>query len=107
MRTSAAAGSGSRAASGIAIACVFVTMLATGALGALLTFAPVPWYRAYADGAPWGLSPLEDQQLGGLLMWVPGGLAYLLAGLVHAARILGRDRPAPSNGRHRRGVVVP
>ena len=69
-------------------------MLATGALGALLTFASVPWYRTYADGAAWGLSALEDQQLGGLLMWVPGGIAYLVAALVHGARILGHDRPA-------------
>jgi putative membrane protein len=89
-----ASASSRRATSGVAIACLFVTMLATGALGALLTFAPIPWYRAYADGGPWGLSALEDQQLGGLLMWVPGGFAYLLAGLVHAARILGHDRPA-------------
>ena len=36
-----------------------------------------PWYAA----APrtWGLSPLEDQQLGGLLMWVPGNLWMFLA----------------------------
>ena len=92
VRTGAAARA-SRAASGIAVACVFVTMLATGALGALLTFAPVPWYRAYVDGAG-GLSSLEDQQLGGLLMWVPGGLAYLFAGLFHAARIVGHEPPA-------------
>jgi len=94
VRMGAAARSRLRAASGISIACMFVTMLATGALGALLTFAPVPWYRAYAEGAPWGLSALEDQQFGGLLMWVPGGVAYLVAALVHAARILGHDRPA-------------
>jgi putative membrane protein len=40
-----------------------------------------------------GLSPLEDQQLGGLIMWIPGGLAYLAAGLVLCARWL---RPGPS-----------
>lgn len=106
VRTSASARSASRAASGIAVACVFVTMLATGALGALLTFAPVPWYRAYADGAAWGLSALEDQQLGGLLMWVPGGLAYLLAGLVHAARIVGHAPDAGGNDCRRRGSLV-
>ena len=94
VRTDVAARSASRAASGISIACVFVTMLATGALGALLTFAPSPWYHAYAGAAPWGLSALEDQQLGGLLMWVPGSLAYLVAALFHAARILEHDRPA-------------
>lgn len=92
MRTGRAPrGDAALAASGVAIACIFVTMLATGALGALLALAPRPWYHAYGEGAPWGFSALEDQQLGGLLMWVPGGTAYLLAGLVHAARILRRD----------------
>jgi cytochrome c oxidase assembly factor CtaG len=62
------------------IAALFVTMLHTSALGALLTFAPSAWY-AGADAPALGLSALEDQQLGGLVMWVPGGLAYLIAGL--------------------------
>jgi putative membrane protein len=86
--------------SGIAIACLFLTMLGTGALGALLTFAPAPWYHGY-DGEPslFASSALEDQQLGGLLMWVPGSIAYLIGGLRHAARLLLRrpsswaDRP--------------
>jgi len=34
------------------------------------------------------MDPLEDQQLGGLVMWVPGGLAYLAATLALAARLL-------------------
>jgi putative membrane protein len=38
--------------------------------------------------APWGLSPLEDQQLAGLLMWVPGGLIYLAAALALGGRLL-------------------
>lgn len=100
MQNGAAARTGSRAVSGIAIACMFVTMLATGALGALLAFASVPWYDVYADGGAWGLSALEDQQLGGLLMWVPGGVVYLGAALVHAARILAHPSPAaPSETR--------
>ncbi|MBL6455273.1 cytochrome c oxidase assembly protein [Belnapia sp. T6] len=58
-----------------------------GLLGALLTLAPRPLFLSvHGPGitAPWGLSPLEDQQLGGLLMWVPGGLlfaAFAVAGL--------------------------
>jgi len=107
VRAGGAARSASRAASGIAVACVFVTMLATGALGALLTFAPVPWYRAYVDGAAWGLSALEDQQLGGLLMWVPGGLVYLFAGLFHAARIVGYEPPAMRTGASDASAPVP
>ncbi|HYC35946.1 MAG TPA: cytochrome c oxidase assembly protein [Usitatibacter sp.] len=66
----------------VALASLFTTMLHTGALGALLTFAPSAWYAHYLDAAAFGLTPLEDQQLGGLVMWVPGGLAYVIAGLV-------------------------
>ena len=61
---------------------IFTTAVHTGILGALLTFAPRPWYPAYrATTQVWGLSPLEDQQIGGLIMWVPGSLVYLAAGL--------------------------
>jgi putative membrane protein len=70
---------------GLAIALLFSTMLHTGALGALLTFAPTPWY-AYEATAAYGLPPLDDQQLGGLIMWIPGGIAYLAAGLLLAYR---------------------
>jgi cytochrome c oxidase assembly factor CtaG len=53
---------------------LFTTMLHTGALGALLTLSPAVWYAPYnATALAWGLSPLEDQQLGGLIMWIPAG----------------------------------
>jgi putative membrane protein len=47
------------------------------AVAAMITFAPEPLYRWYAL-APrvWGLSAVEDQRLGGLLMWIPGGLYF-------------------------------
>lgn len=76
---------------GAAMLLLFTTMLHTGALGALLTFAPTPWYPHYVDaGVGLGLDPVEDQQLGGLVMWVPGGLAYLVAGVAVGARWLAR-----------------
>jgi len=63
-------------------ALVFVTMLGIGALGALLTFARAPWYDAYAaTDSLRSLSRVDDQQLGGLLMWIPGGLPYIAAAL--------------------------
>ena len=63
-------------------------------LGALLTFARQPWYPSYGDRtAPWGLTPLEDQQLAGVIMWVPAGVVYLVAGL--AAIALAITRPPP------------
>lgn len=61
---------------------IFTTTIHTGILGALLTFSRTLWYPAYAATAPaWGLTPLEDQQIGGLIMWVPAGLLYTIAGL--------------------------
>lgn len=78
-----------------ALASAFTTMLHTGALGALLTFAPAPWYARYADTLAYGLTPLEDQQLGGLLMWVPGGAAYFAVALAIVARWVVPAAPRP------------
>lgn len=62
---------------------VLTTGMHTGALGALLTFARTPWYPAYLATAPaFGITALEDQQLGGLIMWVPAGFVYLAIALV-------------------------
>ncbi|TDR89606.1 cytochrome c oxidase assembly protein [Enterovirga rhinocerotis] len=48
-----------------------------GLLGALLTFAPRALYEVHGLASlPWGLDPLSDQQLGGLLMWVPAFFLY-------------------------------
>jgi cytochrome c oxidase assembly factor CtaG len=68
---------------------VFGTAVHCSALGALLTFSTVIWYPAYLQTtSAWGLKPLEDQQLGGLLMWVPSGVVFILIGLVLFARWL-------------------
>ncbi len=96
----------------IAFASVFTTAVHTSLLGALLTFAARPWYPAYAGRVePWGLTLLEDQQLGGLVMWVPGGfvftgaaigiLAYGLRRMESRARLaaLGRRVISPAGGR--------
>ena len=65
-----------------ALASLFGTMVYTGALGALLAFARAPWYAGFALG---------DQQLAGLIMWVPAGLAYPAAALMIASRWLRRS----------------
>lgn len=66
---------------------VFLAYLAMGLLGAILTLAPQPLYAAHAV-APflWGMSPLSDQQLGGLIMWMPAGLPFLAWGAMLARR---------------------
>ncbi len=63
----------------MAVPFLFLTVLQSGILGALMTFTSQPWYPYYATLThPWGLAPLEDQQLAGLLMWVPGGAVFTL-----------------------------
>jgi len=67
---------------GMAAAYVFITALHTSILGAILTFSSRIWYPLYAESAPrFGLSVLQDQQLGGLLMWIPANLVYIAIGL--------------------------
>lgn len=78
---------------GVAVACLFFTAMVSGVLGALMALSSSPWYAGYTaaglDG--FGLSPAEDQQLAGLLMWVPGGLVHVAAALVLLARRLGGE----------------
>lgn len=71
-----------RTAYGASVFYLFATAMHSGGLGALLTFAARPWYPVYGDAAAaWGLTPLQDQQLAGLIMWIPAGVAYVVAGL--------------------------
>ena len=80
-------GSIDRRRQGAALASLFTTMMHTGALGALMTLSPLLWYSHYAaTSAAYGLDPLVDQQLGGLIMWIPASVAYLAVGLAIAAR---------------------
>ena len=59
------------------------TIVQMGLLGTVITFAPEPLYPThFLTTAPFGLSALEDQQLAGLIMWVPSVVPYLVAGLV-------------------------
>lgn len=78
---------------GAACLALLATMAHTGLLGALLTFASQPLYPVQEAGArAWGLEPLQDQQLAGLLMWVLGALGYLLTAVALALRWLGADQ---------------
>lgn len=85
-----------RRGTGHAMFSLFTTMVHTGALGALITLAPGIWYPSYIEPtSALGLDPLQDQQLGGLIMWIPGALAYLIGALAVAARWLGTTRGGP------------
>jgi putative membrane protein len=64
---------------GTAVLYLFAACQPMVALGALLTFASTPFYAPYVT-APriWGSTPLGDQQLGGLIMWLPTNIPYLI-----------------------------
>jgi putative membrane protein len=67
---------------GAGVLYLFTTSIHSGILGAFLTFSSHVLYPVYSDSTVnWGFTPLEDQQLGGLIMWVPAGLVYIVAAL--------------------------
>jgi putative membrane protein len=68
---------------------LFITMMHTGLLGALMALAPRVLYQFQtADAAQWGLTPLEDQQLAGMIMWIPAGIVYAGAALIMVALLV-------------------
>jgi putative membrane protein len=95
-------GRGRRAGHGMSVILVFLTAVHTTVLGALLAVSETSWYSAYtlSGTGPWGLTTVEDQQLGGLLMWVPATIGYLVAALALFAswmreselRVLSREK---------------
>jgi putative membrane protein len=65
---------------GLAVAYAIAAGVQGMILGSLMLFSGHPWYPAYAGSSrAFGLTPLQDQQLAGLVMWIPPGLVYLLA----------------------------
>ncbi|MEX2536402.1 MAG: cytochrome c oxidase subunit II [Trueperaceae bacterium] len=96
---------------------LFVTALQGGVLGAMITLAPEPWYGHYERVArATGISALADQQLAGLLMWVPPGALYLglacwmlyraLAGVDAAMSTPNHQRMAPAGTPYLNSLVM-
>ena len=87
---------------GPALLALLATIVQMGMLGALLTFATRPLYAAHAlTTVPFGLSPLEDQQLAGLILWVPAALPYGIAMILVLLRlpaVADVDRAQPVSG---------
>jgi len=76
-------------------------------IGVLLTFAARPLYRTYAEVAmPWGFTVVTDQQLGGLIMWIPGGMFFLIP-LIGLLMALLRQEDARAPGSPSTGVRQP
>lgn len=86
---------------GFAVLYLFAAALQGSALGALLTLAPAPLYPLQAAAAPpWGPTPLADQQLAGLVMWIPADLVYLgAAGTLFMGWLLSLERASPRHPR--------
>ena len=71
-----------RVPGGLGVLLVFTMAMQSVFLSVLLTFARTPWYSDYATTtAPFGLDPLTDHQLAGVLMWIPAGGIYLAVAL--------------------------
>jgi putative membrane protein len=79
-----------------AVSYLFSACVCCSLLGAFLTFAPAGLYPAYLNPPQrlWGLDPKSDQQLGGMLMWVPGCFVYLAGILASVARWYAAERTA-------------
>lgn len=78
---------------GVGVVLLFVSLIASGILAALMVFAPTTWY-AHPPTAAWGLTPLEDQQVAGAVMWVVGGSLYVIAGAIVLMHWLRTDEEA-------------
>ena len=81
-----------RASYGVQILYYFINSIMPTILGALITFADAPLYPTY-ELAPriLGISALQDQQIGALIMWVPGGTIFLVALTVSFFRWMNRE----------------
>jgi putative membrane protein len=67
-------------------------MVLMGVLGALITFAGRALYAPHwLTTQPWDMSPLQDQQIAGIIMWAPASAIYLLAAMVLLYRWIGSD----------------
>ena len=81
-----------RAGYGLGVLFVFLTALHNTLLAALLTIAPAPWYRSYvAAESRMRIDALADQQLAGMIMWVPSGVIFIVVGLALLAGWLGES----------------
>jgi len=68
---------------------LFVTSIHSMVLGVLMALSPTVWYEPYLVTAPqFGWDPLKDQQVAGLIMWMPAGITYLIAAIILFLKLL-------------------
>jgi putative membrane protein len=86
-----------RAGYGASVLYVFSTLVHTGVLGALFTLSGTAFYALYVDRArAAGVDPVADQQLAGLVMWIPAGVVLTCFGLaLFTAWLAASERRVP------------
>jgi putative membrane protein len=75
---------GLRLEGGAGVLYLFTTSLHAMALGVFMALSPRAWYGSYEASAPaWGFDAVQDQQIAGVIMWMPAAMAYVvLAALI-------------------------
>lgn len=83
---------------GAGVVYLFLTSLHATFLGVFMALSPRVWYDDYVSRtAAWGLTPLEDQQLAGLVMWMPACMVYaVVAAVIFALWMRESDAPQPA-----------
>ncbi len=77
---------------GVAVAMLFVAGLQGVWLGMLLMFSADPWYDVFETSTgPWGLTPIVDQQIAGVVLWLPGSLLFATTAIAVVVRALRDD----------------
>ncbi len=90
----------------VAVLLLFTTTLHATVLGVLMTVAPRPWYPEFFGRTErWGWTPLEDQQLAGLIMWMPACASYLLVAIGVFARTVRQTEQLPPKSLWNRPAV--
>lgn len=89
---------------------LFLALFQNIVLAAILTFADAPLYEYY-EGAPqhWGIGPDVDQQMGGIIMWIPGAMMYFVAAAILFFRWLSqeeREAARWASGQERRRLYL-
>ncbi len=81
---------------GVRLLYAWAAVLPNTALGALFVFSDTPWYRFYATQPRlWGISVMNDQRAGGLIMWLPGDMMYVGAASLLFFAMMARDEQEP------------
>lgn len=88
---------------GTRVLTVLATLFPNIALGAYITFTHIDLYKAYElSGRIWGVGQALDQQIGGLIIWVPGSMMTVYGALVVFVRWLRDDSARPLSHQQRR-----